>query len=176
MPHRVILTGAPGAGKTTLLSALRDRGHAVIAEAATDVIAEQQALGVAEPWTAPGFLDRILARQLQRQAFCAAPVQLLDRSPVCTLALAVYSGLSPSPALLEAARSDAYERQVLFVRPLGFITPTAARRISYADSLRFERIHEEVYRELGYTPVDVPAAPVEARVALVEAWLSPELG
>ncbi len=36
---RVVLTGAPGSGKTTLLDALRLRGHAVVEEAATDVIA-----------------------------------------------------------------------------------------------------------------------------------------
>ncbi len=38
MPLRYVLTGAPGAGKTVLLHALAREGHAVVAEAATDVI------------------------------------------------------------------------------------------------------------------------------------------
>ena len=88
-------------------------------------------------------------------------MQLFDRSPVCTLALAVYS-----------VRDAVFDRRVFFVRLLGFITPTAARRIGLADSERFERIHEEVYRDLGYELVEVPPAPVEERLALLEGWLS----
>jgi len=43
----------------------------------------------------------------------------------------------------------------------------AARRISFEDSLVFERIHEQVYRELGFDVVDVPAGPLADRVALI---------
>ena len=35
---RFILTGAPGAGKTSILQALAAGGHAVVPEAATDVM------------------------------------------------------------------------------------------------------------------------------------------
>jgi predicted ATPase len=47
--------------------------------------------------------------------------------------------------------------------------PTAARRISYADSLEFERFHVQAYAELGYTLVDVPAGQVDERAAQVLA-------
>lgn len=43
------MTGAPGAGKTSILKGLQDRGYEVVEEAATDVIAREQALGVEEP-------------------------------------------------------------------------------------------------------------------------------
>jgi predicted ATPase len=36
------------------------------------------------------------------------------------------------------------------VQNLGFITPTQARRISFAQTLRFERVHEETYRRFGF--------------------------
>jgi predicted ATPase len=52
-----VLTGAPGAGKTALAVALRDRGYVIVAEAATDVIAEEHARGIDEPWRNGGFLD-----------------------------------------------------------------------------------------------------------------------
>lgn len=52
---RFILTGTPGAGKTVLLRQLEQDGFGVVEEAATDVIALQQAQGIAEPWTDPGF-------------------------------------------------------------------------------------------------------------------------
>jgi predicted ATPase len=162
--RRYVLTGAPGAGKTTLANALRRRGHVVVTEAATDVVA-----GGGE---GDGFLDAVLALQLARERAATAPVQVLDRSPLCTLALARYLGLAPSAALLAAAgAADRYQRTVFLVQPLGFVTPTAVRRISYADSLRFAAIHEDVYREYGFTLAEVPAAPVADRVAVVERRL-----
>ena len=46
--RRFVITGAPGAGKTAILQVLRRRGYAVVDEAATDVIAAEQARGVDE--------------------------------------------------------------------------------------------------------------------------------
>ncbi|GGM30217.1 AAA family ATPase [Dactylosporangium sucinum] len=170
--RRFIVTGAPGAGKTSIVGALT--GVTTVAEAATDVIAAEQARGVAEPWTDPGFADRVVGLQRRRQLAATGPVQVYDRSPLCTLALAVYSGLSPSDLLLaEVDRAASiYDRRVLLVRPIGFVTPTAARRISYADSLHFEHVHRQVYRERGYELVEVPAGPAAERVALVAGYLA----
>lgn len=92
---RYILTGAPGAGKTTILRGLRERGWAVVEEAATDVIAREQAVGVSEPWRRGDFIDKIVAVQRERQQQPVpdgAEVQFYDRSPLCTLALARYLG------------------------------------------------------------------------------------
>ncbi len=95
-------------------------------------------------------------------------VQFFDRSPLCTLALARYLSRPVTPLLAaEVARvtsEQVYQQEVFLVRPLGFVERTAARRISYADSLAFEAVHEEVYREHGYTVRDVPAGPVADRV------------
>jgi len=62
-----------------------------------------------------------------------------------------------------------YEPTAFLVHPLGFIRPTPARRITYADSLTFQAVHEEVYRDHGFTLVDVPAAPPAGRADLVES-------
>jgi predicted ATPase len=163
MIRRFVLTGAPGVGKTTIAAALRARGHVVVPEAATDVIA---AGGEGD-----GFVDAVLALQLHRERAATGAVQVLDRSPLCTLALARYCEVRPSAALLSACATRRYEREVFVVQPLGFVTPTAARRISYVDSLRFAAIHDEVYREHGFTLVPVPKAPVPERVALIEGFL-----
>ena len=168
---RYILTGAPGAGKTALLRLLERRGHAVVEEAATDVIALEQALGRDEPWTDPGFIDRIVALQKQRQR--TAGDGFFDRSPVCAWALGEFLGFPPSPALrAEMARIAAeriYEAQVFFIQTLGFVTPTAARRISYEDALRFEQVHLETYRRFGYQLVMIPPGDLEARADQVLA-------
>jgi len=173
MTHYVI-TGAPGAGKTAIVRQLELDGYLVVEEAATDVIALEQARGHLEPHTRPGFIDAIVALQRRRQQAAAragADIVFFDRSPVCTLALCRFLG-HPEPARLRAevdrlARSGSYERTVFFVRSLGFVTPTAARRISLADSLAFELVHERTYLELGFWLVDVPPGPLAERVDVV---------
>lgn len=171
--HRYILTGAPGAGKTVLLRALERAGHAVVEEAATDVIALAQAEGVAEPWTDPAFIDAVLRLQRQRQARAVGEVVFFDRSPVCALALARFLGHPVSPLLREELTriEGVYQRQVFLVRGLGFITPTAARRISLEDARVFERVHEKAYAELGYELVPVEPGSPEERAAAVLASL-----
>ena len=102
MTRRYVLTGAPGCGKTTTLDALRRRGYAVETEAATDVIAAHQALGVVAPWERPDFVDRVVDLQRERRLIgSTAEVQFLNRSPLCSLALARYLRLPVSQATLE---------------------------------------------------------------------------
>ena len=170
--RRYILAGAPGAGKTSILRLLQAQGHSVIDEAATAVISLAHARGEAEPWTQPSFIDEIVALQRHRQeraAAVAADIQVYDRSPVCTHTLACYLGRLVPAALADEisriTRDQVYERQVFFIRNLGFCEPTAARRISFEESLVFERIHEASYRRFGYELVDIPAGALPSRVA-----------
>ncbi|GAB3935454.1 AAA family ATPase [Micromonospora vulcania] len=176
-PRRHVLTGAPGAGKTTLIEALRRRGHLVVREAATDVIAARQAQGSAEPWREADFVDAVARLQRQRRSAADArgAVQIHDRSPLCTLALARHLGRPVGPYL--AAELDRITRQgiyrglVFLIAPLGFVTRTAARQIDYAESLAFAQVHQRVYEAYGHRLIDVPAGPVRERVALIEQHL-----
>jgi predicted ATPase len=170
-----ILTGTPGSGKTAILRMLETVGYPVVEEAATDVIALNQALGRDQPWDEPAFIDNIVALQRRRLDRVLdgrdGEIVFFDRSPVCTLALSRYAGLDVSRSLareVDRAVSDgSYEKTVFFIRNQGFVAATAARRISFADSLVFERIHEQTYRDLGFEVADVPAGPLADRVALI---------
>jgi predicted ATPase len=168
---RFILTGTPGCGKTSILRALEVEGFAVVEEAATDVIALDQARGVMESWRQARFIHDILALQLRRLATAsslAGAVQFHDRAAVCTHALCVHLGRVVPTSLGDTiARQIAectYDRRVFFIQNLGFVEPTAARRISFEDSLSFERVHEESYRAFGYELVRIAAAPLSSRV------------
>lgn len=170
-----ILTGTPGSGKTAILRQLEIDGHAVVEEAATDIIALQQALGWPEPWREPGFVDRVLDLQRKRQLTAETDtrgVVFFDRSPVCTLALCRYLDLTAPCHLFEEIErivaERRYEQTVFFVRHQGFIQATAARRISFEDSLAFEKVHELTYREVGFDLFEVPAAPLPVRVAAAQ--------
>jgi Predicted ATPase len=171
--RRYVLTGAPGAGKTAILRVLERAGHPVVEEAATDVIALEQVLGVPDPWMKPGFADAIVALQRQREeskSEGSAGAIFVDRSPVCTLALARHMGWPVSPRLAAEVDRVVAERVyagVFFIRNLGFVEPTAARRISFEDSLTFEDLHERTYHELGFDLIEVPAGPLWWRAALV---------
>ncbi|HEX5226444.1 MAG TPA: AAA family ATPase [Bryobacteraceae bacterium] len=171
-----ILTGAPGAGKTAILRQLELDGFAVVEEAATDLIALRQAEGIAEPWTQPGFVEDVA--DLQRRRFDAsshAPgdVRFHDRSLFCTFALARYLDVPfPDGLLHEIQRlieQGIYQKQILFIRNLGFVEPTAARRITFEETLRFERFHEDVYRAYGFDLISIEPAPLAERVGAIRA-------
>jgi|SRR5215469_1705142 len=174
--RRFIITGPPGAGKTAIIRQLELDGLSVVEEAATDVIAAAQARGTAEPWTDPSFIDAItnLQRVREVRASCQPDVvQFHDRSVVCTAALAVYLGYSFSAFLtseLERITKDkVYESRVFFIRNLGFITPTEARRISFDETVRFEQIHEETYRRFGFELVLIEPGTLLERVGAIKA-------
>ena len=165
--RRFIITGAPGAGKTAIIRQLELDGFSVVEEAATDIIAAAHAQGKLQPWTDPSFIDAIARLQRDRQIRASHqpdPLQFHDRCCVCTAALAIYLGHPYSPFLageLERIKKEAiYESRVFFIRNLGFITPTDARRISFEETVRFEKIHEETYREFGFELIPVEPASV----------------
>jgi predicted ATPase len=173
---RYILTGTPGSGKTSIIHVLKSQGYAVVEEAATDVIALEQARGNPEPWRQPDFIDKIVRLQKQRQLQTSIDpdgLQFYDRSPICTYALSRYLGYPPSACLLEEMerieRENIYQKQVFFIENLGFCQPTEARKISFEASLRFETIHLETYTSFGYDCIKIPPHSLPKRVSSITA-------
>jgi len=178
--RRFIITGAPGAGKTAIIRQLELDGFSVVEEAATDVIAAAHAHGIVEAWRDTSFIDDIAHLQRDRQMRASEQpdeVQFHDRSVVCTAALAVHLGYPYSQFLtseLERIRREAvYERRVFFIRNLGFVTPTEARRISYEDALRFEKIHEQTYQDFGFELFPVQPGSLAERVRVIKEAIAP---
>jgi predicted ATPase len=177
--RRFIITGAPGAGKTAILRQMELDGFSVVEESATDVIAVAQARGILEPWLDPSFIDAIAHLQRDRQiraSYQPDKVQFHDRSVVCSAALAIYLGYPFSSFLTteleRVEKEQVFQRRVFFIRNLGFVTPTEARRISFEDTLRFEKIHEDIYRGFGFELFFVEPASLAQRVAIIKAAVS----
>ena len=174
--RRFVITGAPGAGKTAIIRQLEIDGFSVVEEAATDVIATAHAQGTVEPWRDPSFIDAIARLQRERQiraSYQPDEVQFHDRCVVCTAALAVHLGYPFSPFLaseLERIKNEAiYQNRVFFIRNLGFVTPTEVRRITFEETVRFEKIHEETYRNFGFELVSVEPGSLLDRVSIIKA-------
>lgn len=176
--RRYILTGTPGSGKTVILRQLELEGFRVVEEAATHIIALWQARGIAEPWKHNAFLDAIAELQKLRQIGATSDpcaIQFHDRSAVCTAALAAYLEMPMTDGLkreLERIQTESiFEKRVFFVRNLGFVARTEARRISFEDALRFERTHEETYRNYGFEIVWIEPGTPEERAAAIKTLL-----
>ncbi|HZC44839.1 MAG TPA: AAA family ATPase [Candidatus Acidoferrum sp.] len=176
---RYILTGTPGCGKTSIIRSLELDGCCVVEEAATDIIALRQAQGIAEPHTDASFIDDITNLQQQRQTQTAGPssaVQFYDRSPLCTYALSRWLGFPISKTLadeMERIRAEQiYQKQVFFIENLGFCEPTQARKITFEDSLRFEKLHEETYRDFGYECIRIAPLELDSRVEQIKQYVS----
>jgi predicted ATPase len=176
---RYILTGTPGAGKTAILRQLECDGFSVVEEAATDLIALRQAQGIAEPWTHPSFIDAVAElqkRREQRAAHETSVVQFHDRSVICTVALATYLGFPVTDVLTREVNrivaEATFEKRVFFIRSLGFVARTEARRITLDEAVRFEKIHEDTYRELDFEIVSIPPGSVAERVDAIARAIS----
>jgi predicted ATPase len=173
--RRFILTGAPGSGKTAIIRQLELDGFSVVEEAATDVIALEQARGVAEPWTHASFIDSITELQRRRQVRASRetardtvsrPVGHLHRCSGGYLGYPLSNTLSREPKRVET--EAIYQKRVFFTQNLGFITPTEARKISFEEALRFERVHEETYRNFGFELVPIAPGSLLDRVDAIK--------
>jgi predicted ATPase len=170
---RYILTGAPGSGKTSVIKEMDQHGRIVVHEAATDIIAGAQAKGIEKPWEEARFVDDIIIMQRKRQMTTHGALQFFDRSPFCTYALGNYlaqlqnTEFQPSQVLAEeidrCLAMRIYQPKVFFLENLGFIEHTAARKISFADSLVFEQVHVCIYQKFGFEVILVPPMPVAKR-------------
>jgi predicted ATPase len=147
-----------------------------VEEAATDLIAVEQVRGNAEPWKDASFIDSVANLQklrFRRASQHSDAIQFHDRSLVCTVALARYLGHALSNTFSRDLESviSMYERRVFFVRNLGFIMPTEARRISFEETLRFEQIHEQTYLDYGFEILFIEPGNVSDRAAAIKASL-----
>ena len=163
---RFIFTGTPGSGKTSVIKELEKLGYVVIHEAATDVIALEQAKGIERPGESKDFTDKITCIQKEREMNAMGDLQFYDRSLFCTYALGKYLShwknveFMPSPILHNeidrCLKNSVYQKKVLFFENLGFVEHTDARKISYEDALIFEQIHLDVYDQFGFDIIMVP--------------------
>jgi predicted ATPase len=101
-----------------------------------------------------------------RRGTVSRPVGHLHRCPRGLPWISCFDTLSRELKRVEA--EAIYQKRVFFIQNLGFITPTEARRISFEESLRFERLHEEIYRNSGFELVPIAPGSLLDRVDAIK--------
>ena len=173
-PRRFVLTGGPGVGKTTLARCLSNLGFGIVRETARDVIVEQRSRGSESlPWhDRTAFQLLVLEQQLIREAQAMASIVFCDRGIPDGIAYLRVAGLPVPKSIAENAR-DRYEL-VFLLEPVGEVPADGVR---YEDPETAARVHAlifEVYTELGYSVIRIPALPVPARAEiLIRSTLPP---
>lgn len=167
-----VITGGPGSGKSTLIDALQRAGYARSVEAGRASIQHQIAIdGPALPWRDPAlFAELMLSWELRSYALAQAqsgPV-FFDRGVPDVVGYLRLVRL-PVPAHIErAARMYRYHRQVFIASPWPEIfAQDRERRQDFAEAVRTYDAMVATYADFGYELVELPRAPVAARVDFV---------
>jgi len=167
-----VVTGGPGSGKSTLIEALGNAGHAGTVEAGRAVIRDQMLIdGPALPWKDPAaFAELMLSWEMRsyRLAETVAGRVFFDRGVPDVIGYLRLIGLPVPAHLLRAAEHFRYNGLVFVAPPWPAIfVQDAERRQTLEEAERTCRSVAAAYADCGYRLVDLPLAPVEARMRFV---------
>ena len=168
----VVITGPPSSGKSTLLTLFAQAGEQTSPDSTRRLLAEVAATGrdVEEFRFADDFQPRVL------EAMGAAEAKLDPRSLVfleyalpCNIAFHRTENRSLTPGLAEAAERYRYH-DVFILDPVGWQFDDERVEGEEYQSAVHQHLYE-VYRELGYDPIGVPAMSPTKRYETVRSHL-----
>ena len=171
IPQKYIITGGPGSGKTSLLTALQGHGYPVFDEVARQIIREQQALQSDKvPWLDyAGFSDLIYDRMMSRwPATNDHEVSFHDRGMPDIIGYLHWKKL-PVPDHYNQAIPDYGYAKTVFVTPpwVEIYGNDAERKESFEEAVDLHHHVIEVYREMGFTLIELPKMAVENRLSFL---------
>jgi predicted ATPase len=172
-----VITGGPGSGKSTLIEALKVAGFSASDEAGRQIIKDQMSIsGRALPWIDPPlFAEMMLSRDMQsyRAQSGRTGRVIFDRGVPDVIGYLRLLGLPVPPHMTKAAELFRYNRRVFIAPPWPEIFEQDSERKQTPEEA--ERTCESVartYTGLGYELLELPRAPVEARVRFIVAQVS----
>ncbi len=173
----MVLTGPPSSGKTTLLSLFADAGERTSSDSTRQLISDVVKGGrTADEFRfADDFQPRVLDAMAAAEArLDPAELTVLEYALPCNIAFHRTEGLPLTAGLSDAAVRYRYS-DVFILDPVGWHSD--AERVEGEEYQTQVHAHLfDVYRELGYDPVEVPAVSSAERFDLVCATRSARSG
>ncbi|HRD68993.1 MAG TPA: AAA family ATPase [Legionella sp.] len=171
MTKHIILTGAMGSGKSTVLNLLKQKGYITVEEPARPILAEQRSIedeGVPEK-NPKLFTQLLLSRAMYQYKLMQkmGGIIIYDRGVPDNIAYAQLFNLDYHPAHL-AAKLYRYHPYV-FVFPAWeeIYTTDDERTMSFEAAKTFGDEVRAIYRDFGYSLIDIPYVSPEERVQFI---------
>jgi predicted ATPase len=167
-----VITGGPGSGKSTLIDVLERAGYARSIEAGRAIIQAQAAIdGPALPWRDPAlFAELMLSWELRSHALAleqSGPM-FFDRGVPDVVGYLRLTNLPVPAHVATAAATYRYHRRVFIAPPWREIfAQDRERKQDFAEAVRTYDAMVATYADFGYELVELPRAPVAARVDFV---------
>ncbi len=169
----VVLTGPPSSGKTTLLNLFANAGERTSADSTRQLISDVVKSGrtANEFRFADDFQPRVLDAMAAAEArLDPDELTVLEYALPCNIAFHRTEGRPLTPGLADAAVRYRYA-DVFILDPVGW--QSDAERVEGEEYQAHVHAHLfDVYRELGYDPVKVPAMSAAERFDLVRTTRS----
>jgi predicted ATPase len=167
-----VITGAPSSGKTSVIKELAHRGYAIQGEVARELIelglSRGQSLGAIRKDAAElqkEILEITVAREM---ALDLDTVSFLDRGLPDSITYFKLAGLDGIEAI---ATSRLFHYRAVFIFDRLPIVNDDVRTEDEALAAHIDRMLEEDYKSVGYTPVRVKVMSIEERADFILNYL-----
>jgi len=176
MQKKIVLTGAPGTGKTSVLNKLKIEGYFCMPEISRDITIKAQQEGIQQLFlTDPYLFSKLLFGERENQYKSATKTDqklvFFDRGLPDIQAYMEYTKQEYPTDLKNKTMGYVYDHVLIF-RPWKEIYISDNERYeNFKESLEIDSHLQKVYKELGYSPMEVPYNSVEKRTDFILNWL-----
>lgn len=171
-PKKIVITGGPGTGKSTIINELIKRNYNCLEEISRQVILDAQKDGIDQLFlTNPLLFSELLLKgrvnQYNTSEILNTKTVFFDRGIPDVLAYMDYIGDTYPDNFVTTSKTLTYNG-VFILKPWKAIYKIDNER--YESFSQAEKIHDyllQTYKNLDYTPIDVPIGTVEARTDFI---------